>query len=758
MDLSIQPAPASGAARARAIAFAAVLFALALSTLPLRLHFVGSAPAFLAAYGIVLTVAEALTGLVLFWYIPRLPRATFLCAAYLFTPPLILANVLTFPGVMPHRELFAYQTTPPWIWAFWHLGWGGFVLCFALATEPAPSRRYLWPALAPFFALGCILAAAYVPFLPPLLARDGSFLPGMYAVYAISLATYLAALAGLAARWRRITPLELWVGVAVLALALDVAFNTLAPPRFSLGTYIARGLAMTSGIVVLVAQFSEMLALLRRAETSQAYAMLVEHLPQVALIVDDASQCVFANAAWMRHTGQTLATATGRGYRSAIHPGDAPLTATGSDPNGLEIRLWDAPTGAYRRHALSIVPMDRLGDHQRFVVTAIDVEDRRRDEERLTGLLARDRQLLARLQAVFAPGHLPRSPRYHLSALYRPSSSDPLLGGDWYDVTELRNGTLAIGMGDVAGHGLDAATVMIGMRESMRALAETLCGRPDLLLEFVNNAAHAANAPLTTALFSFFDPNASTLVYASAGHPAPVLVRDRTATALSSSGIAFGVVREARFSCHQVQLRANDRVIFYTDGIVENDRDPIAGERALMAAAIDTIGAPELVAALIGREQRDDVAVVVLGIPEAGPLERDPATWRFVSDDASSAQAARPSFAAYLTTHGFADADVASAEVIFGELIGNVVRHAPGPIDVELAWERDEPQLYVRDEGPGFEFSAPSLPLDILDETGRGLFIVSHYASRLAVRRRTARPGAEVLVTLQRPELPSERP
>ncbi len=83
---------------------------------------------------------------------------------------------------------------------------------------------------------------------------------------------------------------------------------------------------------------------------------------------------------------------------------------------------------------------------------------------------------------------------------------------------------------------------------------------------------------------------------------------------------------------------------------------------------------------------------------------------------------------AYLRARGVADADYSSAELIFGELVGNVVRHAPGPIAITVEWDGEYPRLIVADEGPGFTpVHDQMLPENILAEGGRGLFLVDAY-------------------------------
>jgi anti-sigma regulatory factor (Ser/Thr protein kinase) len=76
-----------------------------------------------------------------------------------------------------------------------------------------------------------------------------------------------------------------------------------------------------------------------------------------------------------------------------------------------------------------------------------------------------------------------------------------------------------------------------------------------------------------------------------------------------------------------------------------------------------------------------------------------------------------------------------AAELVFGELLGNVVRYAPGPIEVMFDWSEPVPVLHVLDRGPGFTLM-PRLPSDLLSERGRGLFIVWSLAEDFNVTER----------------------
>jgi anti-sigma regulatory factor (Ser/Thr protein kinase) len=109
--------------------------------------------------------------------------------------------------------------------------------------------------------------------------------------------------------------------------------------------------------------------------------------------------------------------------------------------------------------------------------------------------------------------------------------------------------------------------------------------------------------------------------------------------------------------------------------------------------------------------------------------------WSFTSEDALAAYQARSDLIAYLRQRADEESDLAGAELIFGELVGNVVRHAPGPIAVDLVWQDGVAVLRIRDFGEGFDWHEPALPQNIMAEGGRGLFLVHMLARALAIEQ-----------------------
>jgi signal transduction histidine kinase len=121
--------------------------------------------------------------------------------------------------------------------------------------------------------------------------------------------------------------------------------------------------------------------------------------------------------------------------------------------------------------------------------------------------------------------------------------------------------------------------------------------------------------------------------------------------------------------------------------------------------------------------------------------------WQFEAADGRAAYTMRDAY--FQTLAGLCDAaedQLAICGLIFAELIGNAVRHAPGPLSVSLERRGEDVLLHVIDKGPGFQYE-PSLPASVWAESGRGLYMVSMMAPHVDVER-VPGLGSHVAVTL----------
>ncbi|KMO94634.1 SpoIIE family protein phosphatase [Streptomyces roseus] len=183
----------------------------------------------------------------------------------------------------------------------------------------------------------------------------------------------------------------------------------------------------------------------------------------------------------------------------------------------------------------------------------------------------RTRLALQLQHAIMPPAPAPLEvPGIRIAVRYRPAESQSLVGGDWYDSVVLPHGKILISVGDVAGHGIQAATGMVILRNALRGLAVTGAG-PAQLLSWLNSVAHHLTSNVTaTAVCGIYDPDTRTLRWARAGHLPPVLVRGDHAEAFPlTSGLLLGALPDADYAEEEVQLQREDTLLMYTDGLVE---------------------------------------------------------------------------------------------------------------------------------------------------------------------------------------------
>lgn len=170
---------------------------------------------------------------------------------------------------------------------------------------------------------------------------------------------------------------------------------------------------------------------------------------------------------------------------------------------------------------------------------------------------------------------------------YRPAEKEHLVGGDWYDTVDLPSGQILLCVGDVAGHGIEAATGMVALRNALRGLAATGAG-PAQLLSWLNSVTHHLTDNVTaTAVCALYEPKTHVLRWARAGHLPPVLLRDGLARELPMvGGILLGAIHQADYEEGRVDLRSGDTLMMYTDGLIERkDRSLQASLDDLLATA-----------------------------------------------------------------------------------------------------------------------------------------------------------------------------
>ncbi len=368
-------------------------------------------------------------------------------------------------------------------------------------------------------------------------------------------------------------------------------------------------------------------------------------------------------------------------------------------------------------------------------------------------LFARQTAVADRFQKAQLPAALPETPGLRFSGFYEPGKSEARIGGDWYDAFALADGRVVVSIGDVAGSGLDAAVIMGSVRQVIRGAAQ-IDANPNVILDATDRSLRSEYPDrIVTAFVGVIDREHAQMTFASAGHPPPLLrAPDGSVEELLCVGLPLGLRQHTQPTCGTT-LERGAMLLLYTDGLIESTRDVAEGERRLRETlgADDLLDAPDAARAIFERVlydgSSDDVAILTIAVGASarrGPVVRK----RLHTDAASRAHGILRELLGAMARLGATDADRDAAALVFMELVGNAVRHAPGEVEVVFEARDEGPVLHVLDAGPGFEHQGKRALADPLSESGRGLFLIAHHCLEFQVRRRPG-GGSEARVVLQ---------
>ncbi len=334
-----------------------------------------------------------------------------------------------------------------------------------------------------------------------------------------------------------------------------------------------------------------------------------------------------------------LLTVGGRIYHETHF---APLLRMQGELGGVALDLPAA--GGERLPVLvtSTVKSGVDGTAQLIRTTVFDARDRRAYERELLAARReadRERERVQRLahalQRSLLPPVLPEIPGMQVAAYHHPASVDEV-GGDFYDLFPLSEGTWGFFLGDVSGKGIDAAMVTTLARHTVRAAA-VYDPDPVAVLQNLNTVLHKEYHGIDpwycTVVHGVLTPTATgcALRLASGGHPPAVHIHaDGSVTFLDTpGGQLVGVLASARFTSVDLHLGPGETVLLYTDGLSEarvegRIRYTEDGLRDFVAGVAEP-AAPSVIAALtgllvdFGDGVEDDTALLALGVPKDTP-------------------------------------------------------------------------------------------------------------------------------------------
>lgn len=228
-----------------------------------------------------------------------------------------------------------------------------------------------------------------------------------------------------------------------------------------------------------------------------------------------------------------------------------------------------------------------------------------------------ERRIALTLQRSLLPDAAPRIPELDVAVRYEASAEHTEVGGDFYEIFLLGENTVALAIGDVVGHSLEAATVMAQLRTGIRSYLLEGHG-PAATLERLNRLLCRFHPDATaTACCVVYDRRTGRCEVANAGHPPPLVVSDDGVRYLPIGGPLLGVDATAQ-PPHAFTLNAGDVLLLFTDGLVERRNETIDTglERLAHVAARKTANLDELCDRLLREagptSMEDDIALVAI--------------------------------------------------------------------------------------------------------------------------------------------------
>ena len=218
-------------------------------------------------------------------------------------------------------------------------------------------------------------------------------------------------------------------------------------------------------------------------------------------------------------------------------------------------------------------------------VIAVAIENKRLFKTQLRQeVLNREVELAAEIQRTLVPSRLPSGPKYQLSSIYKPHFA---VGGDYYDVIEFPDESLAFCIADITGKGVSAALLMANFQANLRTLV-TRCDTLEEIVHEMNAAVYRVTQGdrFITLFLGKYVPNTRTLHYVNAGHTPPLLLSQGEVTRLKNGCTVLGWMPELPFLEIGGLCLTDESVLFsYTDGLTDicNKAGEEFGEDNLLA-------------------------------------------------------------------------------------------------------------------------------------------------------------------------------
>lgn len=215
------------------------------------------------------------------------------------------------------------------------------------------------------------------------------------------------------------------------------------------------------------------------------------------------------------------------------------------------------------------------------------------------------------LQRSSLPAQLPTPEKWTIGACYYPADG-ARVGGDWYDVFELPSGEIALVVGDVAGHGLAAASTMSQLRNGLRSLL-IADPHPQAAVSALDRLVkQLLPEDMATLWLGVFDPASGVVDYVSCGHPPAIIARQGKARRLGlADELPLGFLRRPPRAL-TLTLQADETLLIYSDGLVERRGEPLDRRIEQLRENVAKSQDLNVLGALMSRGEFDDDVTMLM--------------------------------------------------------------------------------------------------------------------------------------------------
>ena len=491
---------------------------------------------------------------------------------------------------------------------------------------------------------------------------------------------------------------------------------------------IVHGLQVLLDATIAHSRLDEMLAAL----APRVREVLSAEIATILLAEEDGSMTLRATTA--EEPEEPIRMAPGEGIAGRVAVQREPLLV--QDPAPEEV------VDPALRQVQSILSVPLLAGESVTGVIQVGVSSPRRfdeDDLLLLGLAAdrvalaidhariyeREHRIAETLQRSLLPERLPELPGLDVAARYLPAASEAEVGGDWYDVIPIDSARVGLVMGDVAGKGLAAASMVGRLRSAMRAYA--LEGHdPRTVVDRLNQLVFSEleDAEMATLIYLVVDPTENQISWVNAGHLPPLLVgEDGLARFLEGArSVPLGVQPFPSYQEARAETVPGTTVLLYTDGLVERPGELLDDGLARLARVLQgTNGEPDrllddVLEALVPEgAAADDIALLALHSPALSERFR-----LELSPDPAELALMRSLLRRWLAHAGGSERDISEMLIASGEAAANAIEHAGAAphskLEVAGMVTAGEVDITVRDYG--------SWRPERANERGRGLVLM----------------------------------